>query len=118
MPASVMVQSVMETPAVRQTVAEREAAHREFMAASKMIIRAQQGTRHYPDEDIKKNASLYREEFAYPAEMPLIGQVWFAGQIANNAPVGPGTPVAVALASAAEVAAKSIKSVELKEGGA
>ncbi len=73
-----------------------------------MLIYAQCGRRHYPTDDLAANVAAYRQAFGLPETTRLVGRVHRLFDTARN-PIDSGEPIEVALASAAELAAKAAK---------
>jgi hypothetical protein len=76
-------------------------------AEPKMLLHAQCGRRHYPTDDIAANVADYKSAFGLPADVALIGKVHREFD-ATRQPIDKGEPIAVALASAKELAAKAV----------
>jgi hypothetical protein len=90
---------------LQQAAADRVGAqHAEMFSRSKILIRAQCGRRHFPWDDLPRCMAQYKQDFELPPEAELIGCVH--RQFENNLPVDVGVPLEIALASAAEIAAK------------
>jgi hypothetical protein len=71
----------------------------------KMLIHAQCGRRHYPSDDLAANVAEYKLAFGLPTDCTLIGKVHRTFDAARQ-PTDAGEPIEVALASAAELAAR------------
>jgi hypothetical protein len=97
----------MTTPLthLQQEAAERVAVrHAEMLSRAKILIRAQCGRRHFPWDDLPRCIAQYKHDFELPPETALIGCVHRAFD--NNLPTDVGVPLEMALASAAEIAAR------------
>jgi hypothetical protein len=90
---------------LQQAASDRVAArHAEMLSRAKILIRAQCGGRHFPWDDLPRCIAQYKRDFELPPETELIGRVH--RRFENNLPVDVGVPLEIALASAAEIAAK------------
>ncbi|HXY36258.1 MAG TPA: hypothetical protein VEI07_18625 [Planctomycetaceae bacterium] len=83
-----------------------------------MLLHAQCGRRHFPSDDVAANVAAYKQAFGLAPETMLVGRVHRQFD-AGRQPIDRGEPIEVALASATELAAKSLKpqhrSVESQE---
>jgi len=77
----------------------------EMDARPKVFIRAQCGGRHFPWDDLKRCVAQYKRDFGLSAETVLIGRVY--RKFVAGAPVDPGVDLVTALASEAELQAKT-----------
>ena len=81
------------------------------MTEPRMLIYAQCGRRHYATDDLVANVASYKEAFALPVSAALVGRVHREFDAARN-PIDAGEPIETALASAAELAARSERAAE------